>query len=328
MVVRFACLAALLLIATKASATEIWMAAFEPVWRQIHHWPPNDYMEFFHAGSPWPRVAHAVKAFEFTEKFIETATDAELETVIVDLKRRHIDLAMMGLPLVATNVCGRAIEGYGPPHDMARAALRVKAHGGTIAYVELDEPLYYGHRFDGRVPLPYETYPPIPCHSSIADLAAQSAGKIAELRAVFPDAKIGDVEPVGVYPSSADLAADLAEWISAYRGATGRPLAFFDIDVAWLLPQWPEQFKIAAAAARQAGIPLGVIYNGSRRDLSDATWLASAESHIRLVESMPGGKPERAFFDTWTDNPRKMLPETSPETFTGLIRRYIEAEGQ
>jgi hypothetical protein len=308
-----------------AHRPEIWMASFEPVWREIQGWPPNDYMQLFEPDAPWRQAARGVKVLLLYKKFIEQATDADLEKVIGGLKQRGIAMAIQGTPLVASKACGQAVEGYGPPQDMAQAAARVKRLGGTIAYVALDEPLYYGHRFDGRAALPYETHPPTPCHATIADLARQTATKMAGLHEIFPDAKIGDVEPVGVYPpqEAADFAADFAQWLDAYKEASGRPFAFVDIDVAWLLPGWPAQFDIIAAAVRKAGIPLGVIYNGTRADASDAAWIASARDHIRRIEQRLGTRPDRVIFQTWTDHPRQMLPETAPDTFTALIRGYV-----
>jgi hypothetical protein len=283
-------------------------------------------MRLFEPGAPWNHAAEGVKVFELYKKFVEQSDDEDLSRVLGDLSRRRIALAMQGTPLVVSKRCGRAVEGYGPPHDMKEAAARVKRLGGVIDYIALDEPLYYGHVFNGRPKFNYETLAPTPCHSSIAELARETAAKVAEVRQVFPGVKVGDIEPVGVFAYSTDqLRAELSEWLTAYQAATSSKFAFVDIDIAWLLPAWQAQFEIVVDVVRKAGIPLGVIFNGTRADASDPAWLASARAHIQLIESRLGGPPPRAIFQTWTDHPRRMLPETEPDTFTNFIKAYIES---
>jgi hypothetical protein len=319
-------MAMILSVSLPAGAAEIWMAPFDPVWREVHGWPPNGYMALFEPGSPWRQAARSVNVFELYKKFVEQASDSDLEKIIRDLRRRRIALAMQGTPLVATDTCGRGVEGYGPPHDMLRAAARIRRLGGTVVYVALDEPLYHGHRFARRPLFPYQTHHPIPCHSAVTDLARQAATKIAELHQIFPTAKVGDVEPVGAYPpeETGNFSTDFSEWLDAYNKAIGRPLAFVDLDVVWPKPGWPAQFDSAGTALRNAGIPLGVIYDGTPGASSDAQWVASARDHTGTIERRLGARPDRIIFQTWTDYPRRMLPDTSPDTFTGLIRGYVD----
>jgi len=326
--IRFASVIAVLATAslTGAFAAEVWMASLEPVWRAIHGWPANDYMRLFQADAPWGQAARGVKVFEVYKKFVEQSSDEDLSKVLGALSRRGMALAMQGTPLIASEACGLGVEGYGPPHDMKDAAARVKRLGGIIDYIALDEPLYYGHVFTRRPLMNYETQAPAPCHSPIAELARETALKIAEVRQVFPELKIGDVEPAGVFPAGgAEFRRMLREWFQAYEGATGRKFAFFDIDVVWLQPDWQSQFDDAVSVVREAGIPLGVIFNGTPTEPTDAAWLTSARAHIRLVESKLGRPPDRAIFQSWTDHPRRILPETEPDSFTNLIKTYVES---
>jgi hypothetical protein len=315
-------LAVTLTIRVAAAATDVWFSPLDPVWRKIHRWQANDFMQLFMPDSPWKIAARGIKAFELFKKFAEQGTDADLQLIIRDLARRRIDLAVSATPLIASQACGIGVESYGPPHDMAALAARVKRLGGSIAFVVLDEPLYFGHQFNGRPMRAYETYPQTACHAPIADLARQAATKMAELHSVFPEAKVGEVEPIG--PPPANSANDLADWLAAYQAASGAPFAFVDLDIVWPQPSWPIQFDAAVAAIQKAGIPLGVIYNGSATDQSDSAWIGSAKAHIQIIESKLRTKPDRAIFQSWSEHPQQILPETAPDTFTGLVKLYVD----
>jgi hypothetical protein len=316
--------ATITLVAPARAAAQVWFSVIDPNWRNIREWPPNDSMQLFQPDAPWQTAAHGVAVYEIFKKFVEQGSDDDLRTIIDGLRQRHIALAIQGTPLMASQTCGLGIEGYGPPHDMAKIAMRVKQLGGTIDYVAMDEPLYYGHAFQGRPLKNYETHAPTPCHSEIAVLAQEAAAKMAEFRAIFPNAKIGDVEPIGSYPPGFNLASDLSTWFAAYKAASGMPLAFVQFDVVWARPFWQEQFGGAVAAVRKAGLPLGIIYNASPTDPTDANWVADAKGHIQLIESMLHGQPNQAKFQSWTDRPRKILPETAPDSFTSLVKYYVE----
>jgi hypothetical protein len=299
-----------------ACAVQIWMSATEPVWREIHGWPANDYLALFQPNAQWTESSAHVKVFELSKKFIDLTAEADLRRVLQDLERRGIAIAMQGTPLLASKTCGLGVEGHGPPHDMAASARRIKQLGGKLAYVVMDEPLYYGHRFNGGDRR-------IPCHTPIPELARQAAEKIAEVREIFPDVKIGDIEPLGVFPpDAAQWAEDVAQWLEAYQKAVGVPLAFMRLDCVWLRPNWEAQFDAVVPRIRAAKIPLGVIYDGTPQDPTDVAWTTSALNHSRLIERKLGGLPDHIAFQTWMDHPRTILPEDTPGSLTWLVRTY------
>jgi hypothetical protein len=120
---------------------------------------------------------------------------------------------------------------------------------GSGHYTELLQsatawPLIFGREYSG----------PNACRDSIESLAAQVAQKVAQARSVFPDIQVGDIEPIG-NPRPGWL-TDIAEWTKAYRAATGTPLAFFQFDVDWNNPNWPQQLKAGADLMQSLGIPI------------------------------------------------------------------------
>lgn len=305
-----------LTFAFKAGAAAIWVGAEPPEWRAVRGWGPSNYMDLFTPGAPWNRVAAATQAFFLTEWFVLRAPDADLARVIAGLKERHIAIAMQLVPLVARSTCGRAVESYGSPRDAMAAALRIRRLGGVLAYARMDEPLWFGHAFAGLAGR-------VGCRMPIAEVAAEAATKIAQLEEIFPAIQVGDSEPFGVPLPDRIWAQDLAEWFTAYRVAVGRPLAFFHADCVWPRRNWQDQFLRGVRAVRAAGIPLGVIYDGAQRDDTDLSWTDAAIAHYRLVEGTLGIHPDAAIFQSWTDRPRRVLPENQPGTLTNVVASYL-----
>jgi hypothetical protein len=299
----------------------VWFGPMDDTSRNLlHGWPPTDYMQLFASNAPWTKVADNIQAFLLFDPIIGHGTDADLQTIIQGLAQRNIPLAVTAEPLLSTKqTCGYGIESYGAANDTTLMATRIQRLGGTIAYVQMDEPLYYGHQYNGKGRDGNAT----PCHASIATIAQQAATKMAAIRSVFPNVIVGDVEPVG--PSAANSPTDLADWLAAYQAASDVPLAFVDLDIVWPQPSWQTQFQAALATIRNASIPLGVIYNGLASDQSDVAWIANADTQIRLIEHKLGFKPDRAIFQSWYLYPQTMLPETTPNsTFTGLVKSYVD----
>lgn len=296
---------------------QIWMSATEPVWRQAHGWPANDYMELFRPSSPWRYAAQHVEVFQVSKRFVEQAGDGALAEVISSLARRGIALAMQGTPNVPTAECGRGIESYGPPEDMARDAARIRRLGGTLAYIDMDEPLFYGHVFNGRRGT-------TPCHAPLAVIAASAARKIAAARRIFPSVQVGEAEPFGIpFMSAGGWASLLGRWFDAFAAASGMRLAFVHADIVWRRPNALAQFEAALPMLRAAGIPLGVIYDGSPFAPTSAAWVAEAKQHVQLIEARLGIVPAQAVFQTWMERPMEMLPDTASDTLTGLIAFYV-----
>jgi hypothetical protein len=306
----------LLCVPCGARASEVWMAALDPHWRSVMHLPPTDFMELFRPDSPWSGVAAHLTEFRLSKRFVLEATDDELATVVRDLTRRHINIAMQITPLLHTKLCGLGVEGYGPKEDAGHAAERIRDAGGALDAVVMDEPLYYGHFFEGRPGHPA-------CRAPISELARQAATKIAQVRAVFPRVRVGEVEPlVGAIPTH-DFQEALVTWLANLTLMTGRPLAFIQADVLWGKPGWQDRLTAFSGLAANQNLPLGVIYNGGRPDKSDAAWTGAARRHYHDVETRLGLTPDIVAFENWTPFPEHLLPETQDDTLTGLVLGYL-----
>ena len=310
-----------------AHAAEIWFRATEPVWRSVMHWAPNDYYQLFQPDAPWQHAAADVAVFNFSRRFILETPEPQLRQAIDALKRLKLKVAMQATPLTATTECGRGVESFGTPTDMHDLALKLSRLGAEVSYVTMDEPLWYGHEWNGKPGI-------VACHLPIAEIARQTAEKMRQIRSVFPNVKIGDIEPMGVnHDQIAGWPRDLSTWIDAYRTAMGEPLDFIMADVVWLGPDWQNVLRDFAAMAASRRMRLAIIYNGQATDPSDAAWVDEAEEHFKFVEGQMGLKPAIASIDTWMERPDRLMPETERDTLTNLVLRYAawqaaQARGQ
>lgn len=319
---RRSCLGAVLavLVASagpSARAAEIWLSVTDPFWREHWNLGANDYHDLFAQDAPWAEAAKHVNVFRISDKFVLTAPAEQLQRIFRELERRRIALAVQGVALVHRKDCGQAVEGYAPPDNMLRVARRIRELGGKLDAVALDEPLFFGHFFR-------EKNGKVGCAYGVDEIAQQVARKVNDVRTVFPDVRVGELEPVaGWGRAREDAVSMLGDWYAAYERATGRKMAFTIVEIIWPSPNWRPALKQAAGIARSSGVPFGVIYNGQRRDDSDEGWVASARRAYTEIEDQLGIRPEIAAFITWTDRPRRLLPETQDGTMTNLVLSYL-----
>jgi hypothetical protein len=300
-----------------AAGPQVWLAGVDPVVRAT--FDPGtvpDYVDLFQPSAPWEEAAKAVQVFKTSTQFLANTSDDTLSRMFADLKRRNIALGMEALMLTVSPKCGAGVEGYSSPKTMQVIATRVRRLGGDLRYVAMDEPLDFGH-FSQQ---------PNACQSSLADLAADVAGKVRAIRQIFPAVQIGDIEVIG-HPGPPDDVDAIMEWTKAYQSAVGTPLSFLHVDVSWPGP-WRPQVKQLAERLYDAGIKFGIIYNGDPDDLTDLAWTRHAEQRFAEIESDPELTPDQAILQTWMPNPTHMLPETQPGTMTWLVNRYQTAEAR
>jgi hypothetical protein len=295
-------------------------AAAQKIWFVPRGGPAGvpDYMGLFRPDAPWQQAALHVQVFEVPGELRSTASDRDLTQIITDLRRRNIGLAMAMGPLsgntYAGKPCGFHVEGYSAPGEAVAAADRIKSLGGVIQYFSMDEPLYYGHYWGGTNA----------CHSSIADIAKETAEKIRRVRQVFPQVQFGDVEPLqGLTPAT--WLADLQTWFDAFHADTGQPLAFFRFELIFTKP-WQQYIPPLTQLLRREGIPLQVIYDSNFDDAgaSDERAVAGTIANFKAYESGGRAPPDVAAIQFWSKYPSHVLPETDPRSATYMIDQYVK----
>ncbi len=268
----------------------------------------SNFMALFSFDAPWRNAARHIQVFKLYGEWVYgAATDRQLKQVISNLRWRRIALAVEGGPLKAKSF-GAGVEGFSGP-QWVRIVARIRAAGGRIDYIDMDEPYYYGHFYDGQNA----------CHWSTATVARRIGAFIKEMRKQFPKVVVGDVEPLA---GRADADAYRA-WIDAFRKINGFDLPYLHMDVDWRRPRWPHDVESIEDHGRRAGVPVGIIYNGNAGDRSAAIWLANAGERVKQYELEAGGHPAHVLFQSWDREPTRLLPETAKFTFTHFIGRYF-----
>lgn len=190
-----------------------------------------------------------------------------------------------------------------------RAVTNVRAAGGRVRHLAMDEPLLGGDA----------------CRLSVEETATQAARYAALLRQRHPGIAIGDVEPFPRYD-----ARTITRWLDALLARGFRP-AFLHLDVDRVRARQEEVDVADGLRAIQAAcvarrVPFGVIVWGhpvgddrdDRAYVRDArAWAAQARAAVPA--------PDRVIFQSWTEArdgglriPRN-LPEDAAHTHTRLI---------
>jgi hypothetical protein len=272
----------------------------------------EDFMDLFDVGAPWEQAADAVQVFKLYGEWVAyNASDDELRQVVADLRRRGMALAVEAGPLEANDTCGQGVEGFAGKAEGQLIADRIKAAGGRIDLIALDEPYFFAHVYDG----------PHACHWPASEIAAGVDAYIQLMRSEFPRVIIGDTEPFPT-PTSPE---EYRDWLLAFRATASYDLAFLHMDLDWSRSAWPEQALQMEGYGRELGIPIGIIYTGNAANSDDAAWIAIAGERIRRHQFADGGQPDHILFQSWVDHPDFVLPEADPTTFTGLIYTYSTA---
>jgi uncharacterized protein (TIGR03437 family) len=304
------CARALILIpfVLTASAPEVWFCPLDPLIRASYGGSPQ-YMSLFTPNAPWAQSASHVNVFKIYPQWIDEAADTDLQTQFASLNRAGIALALEYGVLTASTQCGAGVEGFGG-EGLMNAALRIKRNGGILRYLAMDEPIYFSTLYTGANA----------CHWTVDQMAANAASNLRMLIAQFPGLVIGDIEPVPV--PAANWISQYQAGIQAFRKALGFPLGFFHADVLWDSPTYLTDLASLRGMLASEGVRFGVIYNGNGYDTSDAQWIQSATQHM-FASELNVGSPDAATFQSWNAYPRKLLPESDPDSFTGLVNAYF-----
>lgn len=289
---------------------EIWLAPLDPLVRQFNGTQGSeDYFDLFKPGAGWPRTAERIKVFKIYPQLIEQGSEADLINMFRALESRHIRLALEFGAMTDTSLCGRGIEGY-DGEALTDMGKRIARLGGRLKYLAMDEPLWYGAHYSGKNS----------CHAKIRVIAEDVAANIRNLRAIDPDLQVGDIEPIP-QTQAVDWAAELNQWSAEFERATGRQLAFFHADVIWNQP-WEAFLGRLTKSLSGRKIPLGIIINGNGDETSDQLWTTHVMEHCERIRAGLS-HTQQLVFQTWTNYPSRVLPETAPWTMTGVFQSCL-----
>ena len=292
-------------------AQTIWFSPIIPAaW---NNGGSSDYLDLFAPGAPWTTASAHVQIFKMYTQMLVPAVPGSfsadtLQQIFAYLKSHNIALALEFGPLTPSAQCGAGVEGFAGEVALP-VATRIQQLGGNLQYIGMDEPFYFGSLFSGANA----------CNWTAQQVAANAVQNIAQIKSVFPNVIVGDIEPV---PATADWLNQYAGWMDAWRAAAGAPLPFFHFDVNWSV-DWRVSVESLRKALVKRGIPFGIIYNGWISDSTDAQWIDDAENHYVQWEAQGGAIPNHVIFQSWYPYPTHALPESDPAALTHLIDSYF-----
>ena len=247
--------------------------------------------------------------FKLYGEWVDFATPAQLKAAVDGIAERGMVLAVEAGPLDAPPTCGQDVEGFAGSDSGRRLAQRIRAAGGTLQVIALDEPWYFGHVYSG----------PNACNLSVEEVARGVADFVAAVRAEFPWVIVGDIEPT---PQPVSVSG-LTEWMDAYASAVGEPMAFLHLDLDWSQTNWSDLALAVESAGGAKGIPVGIIYTGGAAPANEQ-WIRLAGQRVLDHEDRDGGRPDHVIFQSWNDHPDFVLPETGEYTFTSFVNQYFD----
>jgi hypothetical protein len=299
----------------------IWFGGVDPVvQRDRHVTEPADFMDLFAAGAPWKVGASKVIALKISTQLVLRGTDAQLRTVIEGLKRKQIGLGIELGVLVYSERCGKHTEGYGAPLAVEAVCKRIKSLGGQLDYVAMDEPVTWGHAVKSK-----SGQGDCRCQDPIPALVEQVAPKIALLKSYFPNVQIGEIDAISSRgPHGVD---DIILFNDLLHKRTGLRLAFMHADVAWN-SDWQPLLRDLIKRMHGRHLRVGVVFNGDLNARSSQEWIAQAIRKYQLLMNDPTLAPDDLVFQSWSNLPDRMLPETDPAAWTYALRYAVQSEGR
>ena len=275
-----------------------------------HVFTPSDFMDIGEIAA-WKTVAANTQVFKTYAAFLKRAPDIDVIELLKSLKRLHLKFAVEFGPLTPGINCGAGVEGYDGAPSARYIARRVKSLGGTIDLVAMDEPYWFA-RLSPK---------PRACHWPIRMIAENAARNMRAFQDVFPEIRIGDIEPVCEI-ADVNLPAELGQWTSRFEMEFGSPLAFFHADVLWSR-NWRNALTGTSSMMHHLHIPFGVIVTGESQSRSNIDWSVSFRDRWRHSGD-PGVDADQLVFQSWSKFPTKILPETDALSLTGLMLNYLE----
>ena len=169
---------------------EVWLAPLSAKWNNSPGFGAVDYERLFDDDG-FGRISDlSVSVFKIYPYFASRAPDDLLKKMANTLKLNGVQLGLEARGITPTWGCGEYAKGDGGEATLP-ILQRLHRLGAVVDYIALDEPLKHGKAEDLHL-----------CGKAMPEtLAGIIASNIASYRSIFPQVKIGLVEPVGSWVS-------------------------------------------------------------------------------------------------------------------------------
>ena len=299
----------------RVPAIEIW---FTPLTWDIKpsgegiEYTRYDFPALLKPDAPWQAAASRVSVFSVPGNVVWSYPD--LPALIALIHKHRFKVAFGSGMLFNGGLCGRGVEGISQDQDANRETINIARiwhdAGGSLDYVVMDGPYYYGHYYAKD------------CNYSTAEVARRAAATLKGVMTYFPKVKVVDAEGPGTIADDVWL-TEMQAWFDAFRNASGRPIDAVALDLHWSdLRQgytWEGTTRRASMRFHSLGVKTGLFINAENRPgITDAEWMEANRQHI--IEAARGKLGlDFVFINEWHGHPQRNLPETDPLAYTSLI---------
>jgi len=269
---------------------------------------PAPWHALFNAPDQWAQTRSKIKAVAYADHALESIDDATLGVEVRQLQAWGLDLVLESGALKGE--CGTGLACFAARHGLWD---RVRAGGGTIAMIAMDEPFNCGTK-------------PVGNGCGFTDLngaAEETANFIQQVRTNYPGVRIMDIEPIPQFHAN-----ELQAWVTALNArcaAKGvRGIDEFAIDLDWARSfAYSDIFEIRNVL-QNSGIPVTIIYWSARPPWNtDADWYYGLNRQLGSLQ-LSGAITSSYWVNDWLAIPHAIVPETTAFTFTNSVRDFID----
>lgn len=300
-----------LIVTAQQPAHAFWLGAADPVVQNDRKgYTPTDYMEVFGPPTKWPTVSAKISTFEISTQLVMRGTDEEWSAVLAGLKLHHFKLAgQFGvLEQPADPKCGGHMEGMGTPQAAENVARKLLSRGGTLDYLDMDEPVTWGREATRNH-----------CPQELAAMADVVAKKVAIYLRYFPKVKVNLIDAIGDRVPRA--AHDEVAFIDML-GQRGVRIEFFIADVAWN-QNWRPMFEEVAVKLHARGIKVGLYCDGNLDSNTTVKWDRDSVNNCKTANGDAKIAPDMFMIGSWSQYPTTILPENEPGTLTHIGKQLM-----
>lgn len=267
-----------------------------------------DYPQLFSEPNAWASAWSKLSGFSMNNYLADLGPEDLLHQAFAFLTAHHISLevALQSLPV---ENCGAGVEGLVQSvlHPI-NTAQRMKRLGAPVETFALDEPLTFGHFYDGHNA----------CQLPVEEVAQRLATTISAVRAVYPNVRINENEvPTGTV--FAHWKTVLPQWLEAYQRHTGTPLDAMTLDVDWRDPHWQDAVRQSVTILHAHGVKAGLYLDATGGPkVTDQSWMAEAHRNGETIIREKFGL-DFVVIASWMGHPLRLLPASDPLSLTSLI---------
>ena len=291
----------------------------------------------------WQRTFNNTHVFKFyTQPWaryhrLPQSEKNRLITAVTFLKQNKIAIALEFPAIERTeselNVCGRGVEGTTGVGTAQAVINNMKAAGGSIDFIAMDEPFYYS-RYLASTGYFHPTNKP--CLYSNDQLAAAIANTVRIVRSEFPSVVVGDIEPL--YLLKGPAIQDYISFVDKLEVQMGSQLGFIHDDVSLIDEEWKKVVHPLWLKSKERNIPYGMIWNSNINDVElipqikahmpDTRWVAVAIGRIKTYRSIGAIEGIHNVFQSWETYPFTAGPETSQNSLSFVSNYFYSSQNK